>query len=166
MTNVLSFDWKNDDYVTISGTVDETSNFSELFKKNHETLFLDLKNILRINSSGVRQWVLALDKLKDVEIHFINCSTSVVEQLSMVPEFLNKKSVVESFDATYICENCNISQTITLVVGFDIEAGHKNYTDGPERFCPNCKQKMEFDHNPDSYLFFLSNLHTKKKAVS
>jgi len=165
MTNVLSFEWKKEDYVTISGMIDESSDFSELFKKNHEVLFLDLKNIHRINSSGVRKWVLALDKLKDVEIHYINCSFSVVDQLSMVPEFLNKKCFVESFDARYVCENCNTSQTVTLVVGFDIQAGEKNYTDGPERLCPDCKQKMEFDHNPDSYLFFLSNLSNKKKTA-
>lgn len=166
MTNILSFEWKKDDYVSISGMIDEGSDFSKLFKKKHDVLFLDLKQIQRINSSGVRKWVLALDKLRDVEIHYINCSFSVVDQLSMVPEFLNKKCFVESFDARYVCENCNVSHTVTLVVGYDIQPGEKKYVDGPERFCPTCKQKMEFDHNPDSYLFFLSNLSIKKKAAS
>ncbi len=163
MTNILSFEWKKDDYVSISGMVDENADFSPLFTKKLQLLFLDLKQINRINSSGVRKWVLALDKLKDVEIHYINCSFSIVDQLSMVPEFLTKKSFVESFDARYVCENCNTSNTITLVVGYDIQPGLAKYLDGPERFCPTCKEKMEFDHNPDSYLFFLSNLSNKKK---
>ncbi|APJ03759.1 hypothetical protein [Silvanigrella aquatica] len=163
MTDALLFDWKKEDYVAISGMVDEHADFSPLFNKNLEKLFLDLKNVNRINSSGVRRWVIALEKLRDVELHYINCSFSVVEQLSMVPEFLTKKSHVESFDARYVCENCNTSQVVTLVVGYDIEAGLSKYLDGPDRLCPNCKSKMEFDHNPDSYLFFLSNLHNKKK---
>ncbi|MGY3804584.1 hypothetical protein ACWNT8_11005 [Pigmentibacter ruber] len=166
MTNILSFDWEKDDYVRISGMVDENADFSELYKKHHDILFLDLKGVHRINSSGVRKWVLALDKLKDVELHYINCSFPVVDQLSMVPEFINKKSYVESFDARYVCENDNTTHIFNLVVGFDIQPGLKKYEDGPERFCPNCKNRLEFDHNPDSYLFFLSNLHPKKKSAS
>ncbi len=163
MTNILSFEWKKDDYVSISGIIDENADFSPLLTKKLQILFLDLKKINRINSSGVRKWVLALENLKDIEIHYINCSFAIVDQLSMVPEFLTKKSFVESFDARYVCENCNTSHTITLVVGYDIQAGLPKYLDGPERFCPTCKEKMEFDHNPDSYLFFLSNLKNKKK---
>lgn len=163
MTNILSFEWKKDNYVSINGMVDENADFTPLLKMNSGILFLDLKNVNRINSSGVRRWVLALEKLRDVELHYINCSFSVVDQLSMVPEFITKKSFVESFDARYVCENCNASYTFTLVVGYDIEPGLTKYVDGPDRFCPTCKQKMEFDHNPDSYLFFLSNLPKKKK---
>ena len=163
MTNMLSFVWKKNDYVSINGSIDESADFSSLFEKKHEILFLDLKNISRINSSGVRKWVLALEKLKDIEIHFMNCSFSIVEQLSMVPEFLTKKTFVDSFDARYVCENCNTSHTFSLVVGYDIKLGEPKYTDGPERFCPTCKAKLEFDHNPDSYLYFLSVLKNKKK---
>ena len=162
MNNVLFFDWKKEDYVSISGIVDEHADFSPLLLKKTDILFLELKNVNRINSSGVRKWVNALDKLRDVEIHYINCSFAVVEQLSMVPEFLNKKSYVESFEAQYVCENCNISQTFNLVVGYDIKPGEARYPDGPEKICYNCKEKMEFDHNPDSYLYFLSNIQIKK----
>jgi hypothetical protein len=163
MTKNLSFEWKRDDYVSIIGIIDENSDFSQLFKSKFQLLFLDLKQISRINSSGVRKWVLALDKLRDVEIHYINCSFAIVDQLSMVPEFLTKKSFVESFDALYVCENCNVSHTVTLVVGYDIQPGLTKYLDGPERFCPTCNEKMEFEHNPDSYLYFLSNLKNMKK---
>ena len=163
MINNLTFDWKKDDYVSISGMVDENADFAPLFTKKNNVLFLDLKQVNRINSSGVRRWVLALDKLRDIELHYLNCSFAVVDQLSMVPEFLTKKSFVESFDTRYVCENCNTSYTITLVVGYDIQPGLPKYLDGPERFCPTCKGKMEFDHNPDSYLYFLSNLTNKKK---
>jgi len=163
MTNPLTFEWKKDNYVAIIGIVDENADFSELYLKKIEVLFIDLKKILRMNSSGVRNWVIALNKLKDVELHYINCSFPVVDQLSMVPEFLTKKTFVESFDARYVCENCNTSYVFTLIVGFDIQAGLPQYLDGPDKFCSNCKAKLEFDHNPDSYLYFLSNLKNTKK---
>lgn len=163
MMNYLSFEWKKDNYVSIIGTIDENADFSTLFKKNIRVLFLDFKGVVRINSNGVRLWINAIEHLKDVELHYINCSFAVVDQLSMIPEFLTEKTFIESFDARYICENCNESYTVTLVVGYDIQPGLQQYLDGPERLCPTCNRKLEFDHNPDSYLFFLSNLRSIKK---
>ena len=43
MTNNLSFDWERDDYVRISGMIDENADFSELYKLPQEVLFIDLK---------------------------------------------------------------------------------------------------------------------------
>ncbi|BBH53197.1 hypothetical protein [Fluviispira sanaruensis] len=163
MTKDLSIQWKRDDYVSISGTIDEHANFDALLSRRTDILYIDLKDINRINSSGVRKWVNAIEKLEDVELHYINCACPVVDQLSMVPEFIGKKCSVESFDAEYVCETCNNTQIFTLVVGYDIEPGLKSYLDGPEKFCQKCKNKLEFNHNPDSYLFFLSKLSKKRK---
>ena len=160
----LSLCWKKNDYVVITGTIDESADFNELLAKRSGILFVDFKNVQRINSSGVRRWVQAVAQLNQVEIHYMNCSCPVVEQLSMVPEFLGRKNTVESFDARYVCENCNYSHIFNLVVGFDVKAGLQKYDDGPERFCPKCNSKMEFDHNPDSYLYFLTKLPKTKNA--
>lgn len=158
MTKDFSFDWKNNNHVSIKGVVNEHSDFKFLVDRKSEMLFLDLKEIIRINSSGVRNWVFALNQLRDVELHYTNCSFAVVDQLSMIPEFLTKKCCVESFDARYVCKNCNTSYTVTLIVGHDIQPGLDKYLDGPTASCPTCKEVMEFDHNPDSYLFFLTKL--------
>jgi hypothetical protein len=45
MTNPLTFEWKKDNYVAISGIVDENADFSELYLKKFEVLFIDLKKI-------------------------------------------------------------------------------------------------------------------------
>ncbi|KAB8033494.1 hypothetical protein [Fluviispira multicolorata] len=163
MTSELSIKWKRDDYVSIAGIIDENANFSDLTNRKTDILYIDLKDVARINSSGVRKWVNAIEMLKEVELHYINCACSVVDQLSMVPEFIGRKCTVESFDAEYACETCNNTQIFTLVVGYDIEPGLTKYLDGPEKFCQKCKNRLEFNHNPDSYLFFLSKLSKKRK---
>lgn len=163
MISKLGIEWKRPDFVSLSGEIDEHSDFSGLTKHNSRIVYMDLHDIQRLNSSGVRKWVWAIENMKDSEIHYINCSIAIVEQLSMVPEFIGKKSSVESFDARYVCEECNSTHIITLVVGYDIEPGLPHYDEGPQKDCPSCKGKLEFDHNPDSYFFFLSKLPKKHR---
>jgi len=163
MKNKVQVEWKKDDYVAISGIIDENADFSQVLTKNVPVLFLDFKKVERINSTGVRKWVNLIENLKDVELHYINCSFATAEQFSLVSDLITKKTFIESFEARYVCEKCNTTEVFTLVVGYDIIPGQYSYNDGPERMCAKCRSKLEFDHNPDSYLFFLINLGKKKK---
>jgi anti-anti-sigma regulatory factor len=153
----IQLSWAKKDTVEVAGAMDEKSKLTDIFSKAPPVLYVDFGKVHRINSSGVRHWVQLVAQMDSIKIHYINCSPVIVEQISMVGEFLGKKGVVDSFRARYCCPKCVQLHELTLKVGKDIKAGQQRYEDGPEKRCPKCKSPMEFDHNPDSYLYFLTH---------
>jgi Zn finger protein HypA/HybF involved in hydrogenase expression len=149
------FQWKKPNLVEIAGVLGERASFDELIQKIQSDCWVDMRSISRVNSSGVRQWALSISQIKG-KIHYINCSCPIVDQFSMVPEFLGAQNVVESFEARYACPQCQNVEIFILEVGKDIAPGLDDYTEAaPPRTCPKCNAAMEFDHSPEVYLDFL-----------
>ena len=140
-----------------SGIIDEASQFNDLIASFGPEVWLDFSEVSRINSCGVRQWVTAIYST-NTRIHYLNVPSLIVDQFSMVPEFLGPNSMVENFEARFICDACGHEETQMLVVGKDVQACQDEYVDGPSKECPKCAAAMEFDHNPDVYLEFLKNV--------
>ena len=149
------FKWMNDKTLKISGTIDENFSIDGELAKFPSDVWLDLRDIERINSCGVREWIKAIAKSPS-RIHYVNSSTVVVSQFSMIPEFIGKKSVVESFATHFVCPDCGHEDMSILVVGKDIMAGQECYLESPELKCSACGEPMECDHNPELYFSFLS----------
>lgn len=149
--------WVDEKTVKLSGTIDENFVFDADVAKFKQEVWIDLQGVERINSCGVREWIKAILKT-DAKIHFINCSSVIVSQFSMIPEFLGKHGVVESFETLFVCDHCGHEESKILVVGKDIQPGQEVYEEGPELQCVECGEMMECDHNPELYFSFLSEV--------
>ncbi|MCX6131737.1 MAG: hypothetical protein NTX25_22090 [Proteobacteria bacterium] len=155
--SLYEFEWLSDRILKISGTLDENFSIDEELSKAKDEIWIDLKDVARINSCGVREWIKTVAK-SPIKIHYINCSSVIVAQFSMIPEFIGKKGIVESFESRFFCPSCGHEDSLILVVGKDIQAGLETYMESPEMKCSVCQEPMECDHNPELYFSFLSDL--------
>ena len=149
--------WLDNKTVKISGTIDENFVFESEVAKFGPEVWVDLQGVERINSCGVREWIKAI-LTTESKIHFVNCSSVIVSQFSMIPEFLGKFGVVDSFETQFVCDHCGHELARVLKVGSDIQPGQEVYEEGPEIECPECGDSMECDHNPELYFSFLSEV--------
>jgi len=147
--------WLADDEVAISGIVDEYADFSEFARCAQNTLTVDFAEVTRMNSSGIRSWIQAIMKHK-IKLVLRNCSSVVVEQFSMIPEFVGKNGFVESFYVHYHCVSCQYETKRLFVPGRDIQISESPQVEPhlPEP-CPKCADVVELDHNPEIYFAFL-----------
>jgi len=160
--NKCKIDWTDQKRVKISGVIDEFSSFAEVFNRNPTEIWIDFSGVTRINSSGIREWVQAVLG-SSARLHMENCSAVMVDQFSMIPEFIGKNGVVESFFIHYLCDSCGHEEKKLTIVGKDINPGDP-YREALDEACPVCGGLMELDHNPDIYFAFLKFMKRPPQA--
>src|SRR6476661_1500170 len=141
-------------YVKLGGVIDEDNELGELVEKIPSgTAVIDLGEIERINSCGVRDWVNWLSKLEanGTRSVLVECSPAIVAQINLVNNFTG--SVVKSFYVPYFCPECD-EEKVLLVEASDM--GPPPH-EPPTCRCDECDLVMDFDDMPDSYFAFLSN---------
>lgn len=142
-------------YVKLGGVIDEDNELADLVDKIPTgTAVIDLGEIERINSCGVRDWVNWLSKLENngTRSVLVECSPAIVAQINLVNNFTGN-GVVKSFYVPYFCPECD-EEKVLLVEANDMgPAPHEP----PTCRCDECDLVMDFDDMPDSYFAFLSN---------
>ena len=153
--------WVASHEVEISGIVDEYADFAELSRCAQQSLTVDFAGVTRMNSLGIRSWIQTIMKYK-IKLQLRNCSSVVVEQFSMIPEFMGKNGDVESFFVHYQCVGCDYETKVLMQPSSDIELSATPCVDlkmaAP---CPKCGEVLELDHDPDFYFTFLRILKTR-----
>ena len=142
-------------YVKLGGVIDEDNELSDLVDKIPSgTAVIDLGEIERINSCGVRDWVNWLGKLEGQATRavLVECSPAIVAQINLVNNFTGS-GVVKSFYVPYFCPECD-EEKVLLVEATDM--GPPPH-EPPTCRCDECDLVMDFDDMPDSYFAFLSN---------
>ncbi|MBA3538529.1 MAG: hypothetical protein H0T79_02770 [Deltaproteobacteria bacterium] len=142
-------------YVKLGGVIDEDNELGELVEKIPTgTAVIDLGEIERINSCGVRDWVNWLSKLETSGTRsvLVECSPAIVAQINLVNNFTGS-GVVKSFYVPYFCPECD-EEKVLLVEAQDM--GPPPH-EPPTCRCDECDLVMDFDDMPDSYFAFLSN---------
>jgi anti-anti-sigma regulatory factor len=142
-------------YVKLGGVIDEDNELADLVDKIPTgTAVIDLGEIERINSCGVRDWVNWLSKLETngTRSVLVECSPAIVAQINLVNNFTGN-GVVKSFYVPYFCPECD-EEKVLLVEATDM--GPPPH-DPPTCRCDECDLVMDFDDMPDSYFAFLSN---------
>ena len=142
-------------YVKLGGVIDEDNELGELVDKiPNGTAVIDLGEIERINSCGVRDWVNWLSKLESngTRSVLVECSPAIVAQINLVNNFTGS-GVVKSFYVPYFCPECD-EEKVLLVEASDM--GPPPH-EPPTCRCDECDLVMDFDDMPDSYFAFLSN---------
>ncbi|MEO7731925.1 MAG: hypothetical protein ABIY55_13200 [Kofleriaceae bacterium] len=142
-------------FVKLGGVIDEDNELNDLAEKIPQgTAVIDLGEIERINSCGVRDWVNWLSKLESngTRSVLVECSPAIVAQINLVNNFTGS-GVVKSFYVPYFCPECD-EEKVLLVEATDM--GPPPH-EPPTCRCDECDLVMDFDDMPDSYFAFLSN---------
>jgi hypothetical protein len=148
--------------VRAKGVLDEDMNFSVILKHLRElgeaikTIHFDIGNVSRINSCGVREWLLLMEQVTPkVTLAFENVNELFIDQANVIPRMLgNKGSSILSFQAPYHCPKCTEDFLITLKPT-DVWTPAGLGTP-PPKTCQNCGTAMQFDWIPEEYFGFLN----------
>ncbi len=136
--------------LSLSGVIDENADLSPIAQIEVDTE-INLKEIRRINSFGVRAWIDAIRRIPaEVRLTFVECPPPVVDQCNMVTGFLGH-GVLKSFYAPMTCEECD-EQHNQL---FDTQECRNNGGKLPSTPCPRCGRDMEVDDLEEQYLLFV-----------
>jgi anti-anti-sigma regulatory factor len=141
-------------YVKLTGVIDEDNELTDLTEKIPSgTAVINLGEIERINSCGVRDWVNWLGKIEKqgARVVLVECSPAIVAQINLVNNFTGG-GVVKSFFAPYFCPNCD-REKVLLVEASELGSPAK----APTCRCDECDGVMDFDDMEDSYFAFLTS---------
>src|SRR5215470_17417507 len=140
-------------YVKMGGVIDEDNELGDLTERIAAgTVVIDLGEIERINSCGVRDWVNWLTRVEKAgsRVVFVECSPAIVSQINLVNNFTGQ-GVVKSFFAPYFCPNCDREKVLLVEAAEMGPSPHR----APVCRCDECDGVMEFDDMEDSYFAFL-----------
>lgn len=135
------------DKVKLAGFLDENSDLNRIQPVAGKVTF-DFKDVTRVNSCGVRDWVNMLQKLPSTEVLYTECPMVVVKQLNAVPDF-SGKAKIDTFYAPYFCEKCD-EEDVKLIPTSAVKDGQP-----PEMKCKTCGSVLGFDAIPNQYFSFL-----------
>ncbi len=142
----------------LRGVVDEDNELTSIEGQlSAGVTVLDLADIERINSCGVRDWVNWLGRIEKIgaRLVFVNCSPAIVAQMNLVHNF-SASGIVKSFYAPYFCPRCNKERLLRLETK---DLVHQTpITSAPTCRCDDCDGPMDFDDMEESYFAFLNNL--------
>lgn len=139
--------------VVLRGEIDENAELDELKQRLSGPVTFHLAGVRRINSCGVREWLGLMRALAEVaDLTFTHCSTVFVNQMNTIHNFRGNAEI-QSFQAPYICESCEIEVDVLLDASEHFGDGD---TDAVPSFpCERCGEPMELDDFPRRYLSFL-----------
>jgi anti-anti-sigma regulatory factor len=136
-------------WIAIKGDVDERADFTPILALGVKGLVIDLSEVRRINSIGVRQWMQFVNTLSErgIEVVFERCSVPIVQQLNMIASFRGRGLVASVF-APYYCSKCDQDHRHLIELNGSVPDLEAKMT------CPNCGGPLEFDDIAQTYLGF------------
>lgn len=152
MVNVVKEQKGNALVVRLTGSIEETVNFDQLIGPPPAELWVNCKEVPRINSVGVKGWIKYFQAAtaKGTKLKLMECSTSIVEQINLISNF-TCGGTVESIFVPFSCTGCK-----TELVGlFKCDDLKRLQLKLPELKCSKCGGKAVFDDIPEEYFGFL-----------
>lgn len=132
------------------GQMTEQVVLNELLERSEQKIAIDLSEVRRFTSSGIREWVRFITALsEDREVWLERCSVAMVHQLGMIANMAGSAKV-RSVMVPYQCPVCDADQEEVLEIAAGTKPAIEIKVD-----CRSCGDKTEFDDLPDSYLSFL-----------
>ncbi|HEV7558951.1 MAG TPA: hypothetical protein VGO00_25940, partial [Kofleriaceae bacterium] len=138
-----------------AGTIDESFEGKKLASTvSGQTLVLDLGQVTKISSFGIREWVDFVGAAgRQVQtVILVECAPKVVDQLNMVANFAGGGRVF-SFYAPFRCDYCDSEHRVLLQVDKDHETIKSMKL--AERPCPSCKESMYFDDDGATFFSYV-----------
>ncbi len=143
---------KNGNDFILSGSIDETFGQAVGDLPTLGRYVINFKGLKSINSIGIREWIKLMQKLKTVQLSFLECPKVFIDQVNMIQGFAPTNTKILSFYVPYFNESNDSEKSILLVHG-------KHYTDGKILELPKVLdekgQEMEIDVVEAKYFKFL-----------
>ena len=138
--------------ITLSGVIDETTNFEQALGKLPPAIQLNCREVSRINSVGIKLWREFFDRYRKGggKAKFQELSPALVTTINYIADFIQRQEI-ETLCAPYHCQKCD---TITLAVLKADEAKAKIQTASSQK-CSKCGGTAELDEVADEYFSFL-----------
>ncbi len=141
-------------HVALEGVITERSDFAPLSAalSTQGADALDVGGVERINSAGVREWVLFLERsvrTRSKPLALLRCPPEFVQQLNTVAGFA-KGCAVRSVLAPFRCEKCGAESLVECATEGDPIAAVQQ-----PRACARCKGALAFDDLEEAYFAFL-----------
>ncbi len=114
---------KNGNDYILSGSIDETFGQATGELPTFGKYAINFKGLKSINSTGIREWIKLMQKLKTVQLSFSECPKVFIDQVNMIQGFAPANTKILSFYVPYFNELNECEKSILLVYG-------KHYTDG------------------------------------
>ncbi len=137
-------------HVRVGGVIDETFPLTSTSPDLSGLLIIDLGQVERISSFGVRRWIEFAGKLpaSAISLYVVHAPPVIVDQLNMVEGFAGVARVLTVL-APYSCRTCG-EDRLRLV---DLQAESAVIAEGraPEHSCPVCANKLEFADLPSEF---------------
>ena len=135
--------------ISLSGAIDEWADLDALFEEipPRSSVVIDLSQVKRISSVGVRVWICFMEKLKQHEMpaELAGCSVVIVRQMNMISQFRGH-GLVRSAYAPYYCAKCNKEQLRLIDLGADVAAQLRK-----PMICPTCGSEIDLDEEEALY---------------
>ena len=139
--------------VTLQGRIDESFEGPALGGSLTGTILIDMANVERITSFGVREWLemmATLDAADETEAYLARCSEAVVTQLSLIRAFAGRAKVV-SFEVPFLCDDCG--NAFVRPIDCTDDAAVILGTEPLMSACERCGGNAKLDDDP-AYLAF------------
>jgi hypothetical protein len=149
--------------VRMKGRVSEDTNLTQVLNdlmiagSSAEIIYFDTRGIQQMNSPGVRDWLLFMEKLQlRYSVRFLSIGESLIEQAAITPTVLGKQGTpVDSFDAPYFCPTCNTRKVLFLKTANVLADAPDGSIGAPPVSCEKCGQPLQFDAFEEDFFSFL-----------
>ena len=151
-------------YLKLKGILDEDNLLANLLSQiQGRLLLIDMAEIERINSCGVRDWVNWLNQIQalGVAVILLRCSPVVVSQANMVANFA-ADSFIHSFYAPYVHPDTGDEQSVLLFT----EDIRQNQPIRAPKIFNESGEELEFDEFEESYFAFISDPRIMNYQIS
>lgn len=141
----------------LSGVVDEFADLMPHLQNAQPPLRLNLSGITRMNSIGIRNFLLFLKTWGNQPLFYEACTVEFINQLALIPGLRGLPApvaVVESLYVPYQCTSCHeFTDRLTNFTAVSKDSSGNLLF--PQVFCPACQAEMAVD--PEHYGFFLAS---------
>jgi hypothetical protein len=140
----------------LAGTIDESFDGKRVAESvRSTTLILDLGDIRKVSSFGIREWVDFINGVAKVaqRIVLVECAPKIVDQFNMVANFVGTGRVY-SFYAPYHCDYCDRDDRVLLQVDRDHELIKSMKP--AQRACASCGEMQYFNEDPVTFFSYLA----------
>ena len=114
----------------------------------------NLKNLISINSSGIRAWVILMQKMKTAYISLYECPKAFIDQVNMVNGFIPNNARIVSFYVPYYNEKNKTEKQVLFILGQDFKDSKLMSL---KKVIDDQGEEMELDVIEAKYFKFLKN---------
>jgi hypothetical protein len=139
--------------IRLSGVIDETFDAKRFTDGVGGVVVIDLDEVTRITSYGVRAWINALGELKHSWLGFVRCRPAIVAQFNMVAGFAGGGHILSMY-LPYVTPS---GESFEVLVDLRRHWPELAAFRPPAVQCPDGVSEGIFDDVPEGYLSFIAS---------